>query len=156
EVTSVNDECVIDEGVRIPMRDGVALVADVYRSGSEPTPTILIRTCFDRKAVERYIVPESVAADGYAGGLQDVRGRFDSEGAFYHGVAEKDDGYDTLEWIAAQSWSDGRIGMTGVSYLAAVQSAAACSGSRHLSSLFHVKGPSNYFHHCNRHGGAFH
>ena len=55
-------ECAVDEGVRIPMRDGVALVADVYRPlldgrDAEPSPTILIRTCFNRKEVERYIVP---------------------------------------------------------------------------------------------------
>lgn len=83
-----------------------------------------------------------------------LRGRYKSGDEFYHGINETTDGYDTLEWIAAQKWSNCRIGMTGKSYLAAVQCAAAISGSEHLSSVFHVKAPSDYYQNGFRNGGA--
>ena len=82
-----------------------------------------------------------------------MRGRWASEGVYYHGVNETDDGDDTLSWIASQPWSNGKVGMTGISYLAAVQCAAALSGNPHLRSMFHVKAPLNYYENGNRMGG---
>ncbi len=151
----------IEHDVPSTMRDGVVLRSDVYlpaaatRDMAERLPTVLVRTTYDKRDPSGSIDPELFAEHGYAVVIQDVRGRFASEGTFYHGIAEVDDGYDTLEWIAAQPWSNGRVGMTGISYLAAVQCAAACSGSPHLASIFHVKAPLDYYRNGNRHGGNF-
>jgi len=151
-------EVVVLDGVPISMRDGAVLRADVYLpTGDEhQSPAILVRTTYGRKTSGDSIDPYYFARHGYAVVLQDVRGRYDSDGEFYHGVAEVEDGHDTIEWIAAQDWSNGRVGMTGISYLAAVQCAAACSGSPHLGSLFHVKAPFNYYLNGNRNFGTFH
>ena len=142
------------------MRDGAELVADIHRPDSDTkVPTILVRTTYNKDYVEKTLYSvldiKYFVSHGYAVVLQDVRGRFESEGDYYHGIYETDDGYDTLKWIAAQQWSDGKVGMTGKSYLAAVQCAAAISGSKHLTSMFHVKAPSDYYHYCFRHKGAF-
>ena len=118
-----------------------------------PVPTVLVRTTYDKGTPEPNIRPSLFVAAGFAVVLQDIRGRYASDGVFYHGTYEVDDGFDTLEWIAAQPWSDGRIGMTGISYLAAVQCAAACSGSPHLASIFHVFAPSDYYTCGHRQGG---
>ena len=107
--------------------------------------TVLVRTTYDKSAPEPDIRPADFVERGYAVVLQDIRGRYASDGDFYHGVFEVDDGSDTLDWIAAQPWSNGRVGMTGISYLAAVQCAAACSGNPHLASIFHVFAPSDYY-----------
>jgi putative CocE/NonD family hydrolase len=139
----------LDRDVWITMQDGVRLAADVYRPGTagrtEPAPTILVRSTYDKADPEPDIEPERFVAHGYAVVIQDVRGRYASEGEFYHGSNEVADGYDTLNWIAAQPWSNGKIGMTGISYLAAVQTAAACSGNEHLSSLMHIFAPADYY-----------
>jgi putative CocE/NonD family hydrolase len=141
------------------MRDGVVLKADVYRparagtSLEEQLPTVLVRTSYDKSDPGDNIDPFFFAERGFAVVLQDVRGRWASEGVYYHGINETEDGDDTLSWIAAQPWSNGRVGMTGISYLAAVQCAAALSGNSHLRSMFHVKAPLNYYENGNRMGG---
>ena len=152
-------DVVIQRDAAVPMRDGVVLRADVYRPArgatpvEEQLPTVLVRTSYDKSAPGDNIDPFSFAEHGYAVVLQDVRGRWASEGVYYHGVNETDDGDDTLSWIASQPWSNGKVGMTGISYLAAVQCAAALSGNPHLRSMFHVKAPLNYYENGNRMGG---
>lgn len=155
-------EVALQKDAGVTMRDGVILRADVYRpalSGrllEDRRPTILVRTPFDKSERPNiHIEPDRFVGAGYVVVLQDVRGRHASQGRFYHGVSEVDDAYDTLDWIAAQSWSDGRVGMTGISYVAAVQCAAACSGTSRLKSLFHVEGPMDYYRHGFRNHGAF-
>ena len=152
-------DVVIQRDAAVPMRDGVVLRADVYRPArgatpvEEQLPTVLVRTSYDKSAPGDNIDPFYFAEHGYAVVLQDVRGRWASEGVYYHGVNETDDGDDTLSWIASQPWSNGKVGMTGISYLAAVQCAAALSGNPHLRSMFHVKAPLNYYENGNRMGG---
>ena len=65
------------------------------------------------------------ASRGYVWAIQDVRGRGDSDGEFEFYAADRPDGYDTIEWLARQPWSSGKVGMMGVSYLGAVQWLAA-------------------------------
>ena len=130
------------------MRDGTILRADVHRPGGgaeRPLPTVLLRTPYDKSRDYAELDPRAYLDRGFAVVVQDVRGRYRSEGSHYHGRDEVEDGYDTLEWIAAQPWSDGKVGMTGLSYPAAVQCAAACSGTERLVSMFHVKSPANYY-----------
>lgn len=138
------------------MRDGTVLRADVYLPhplDGARYPTILMRNSYDKKLAHYEVDTEFFASRGYAVVVQDIRGRHSSEGSHYHGRSEVDDGYDTLEWIAAQPWSDGKVGMTGISYGAALQCATALSGTPHLASIFHVKAPSNYYKNAARHGG---
>jgi putative CocE/NonD family hydrolase len=75
--------------------------------------------------------------------VQDVRGRGDSDGVFYPLIHERDDGFDTLEWIVAQPWSDGRVVMSGSSYLALTQFHAAASGHPALKALMPVAAPAD-------------
>ena len=139
----MTDDFVLHSDVPQKMRDGTTLYADVYlpAEDGERRPTVLVRTSYDKTNIGHNLDTERFVRNGYAVMLQDVRGRYRSEGVFYHGTAEADDGYDTIEWIAEQPWSDGKVGMTGISYLAAVQCAAAISGTKHLTSIFQVKAP---------------
>lgn len=147
----------VHEDVAVAMRDGVRLTADVYLPDSDfavgSLPTILMRTAIDKAMPQPDLAPDMFARRGYAVVVQNVRGRYGSEGVFHQGAAEVDDGFDTLAWIAAQSWSDGRVGMVGISYTAAVQCAAAISGSEHLASILHIFAPWSYYRSCHRHAG---
>ena len=83
-----------------------------------------------------------------------MRGRGGSEGEWYAFAREAPDGYDTIEWAAAQPWSSGKVGTMGTSYMAATQSAAATLNPPHLAAMFITEGPSNYYHCSMRHNGA--
>ncbi len=112
---------------RVRMRDGVYLSADVYLprgAGETPgssLPTVLIRTPYNNASYQNIRKGRALADNGYACVIQDVRGRWDSDGSWSPFVAEPGDGYDTQAWIAEQPWSNGRIGMSGRSYLGSVQ-----------------------------------
>jgi putative CocE/NonD family hydrolase len=120
----------VAEDVAVEMRDGTVLAADVYRpgAGSESgvdagAPTLVARTPYDKQTASDSA--RVLASNGYAVVVQDVRGKFASEGTFYpyrsEGLAENRDGYDTVEWAAARPWSNGRVGTFGNSYVAATQ-----------------------------------
>lgn len=122
------------EGVRIPMRDGVELVANVLIPEEEgPFPTILVRTPYGR--VLEWGNRVHWAARGYVLVAQDVRGRGESEGIFDPWMNERTDGYDTVEWIVRQPWSDGKVGMIGASYAAQVQWLAAAERHPALEAI---------------------
>ena len=146
--------------VTVPMRDGVELAADIYRPvldgelASGPFPAVLIRTPYDKNASLAGNGPEFWARRGYVQVVQDVRGRFNSGGDFYLLRDEGPDGYDTIEWVAAQPWCDGQVGTMGTSYLAWVQSAAACHNPPHLSAMWVNQGAFNGLTSSLRHGGA--
>jgi len=112
--------------VRIPMRDGVTLSADVYRPDTtQPVPVILVRTPYDNGVAAHVAAGKRWARRGYAYVVQDVRGRGESDGEFYPLVTEGNDGFDTIAWITRQPWSNKRVGMMGSSYLGWVQVYAA-------------------------------
>jgi putative CocE/NonD family hydrolase len=123
--------------LKIPMRDGVHLSADIYHPQEEniPRPVVLLRTPYDNTTEN--LVDEGVfyAQHGYVYVAQDVRGRHDSDGVFYPWINEFNDGHDTIEWIGAQSWCDGNIGMVGSSYAGNVQWQAAVGGSSYLKTI---------------------
>ena len=127
----------IDRDVSIPMRDGVALRADIYRpAGGGPFPVLVFRTPYGKHyAAESDRVHLKAVARGYAVVLQDVRGRYASDGIFEPYRHEGEDGYDTIEWAAAQPWSTGRIGTYGLSYPGAVQWLAAMEAPPHLIAM---------------------
>lgn len=127
-----------DFNVAIPMRDGTLLRADIFRPDSDgPFPTLVMRTPYDklRAIAYYYFNPMRMARSGYAVVMQDCRGCFASDGEFYPFRDEARDGYDTVEWVASQAWSDQRIGMYGGSYVGAVQWAAASEQPPHLTAI---------------------
>lgn len=120
--------------VRIPMRDGVMLAADLYGvSPAVKKPVLLQRTPYNRKGAAK--VAQRYADAGYVVVVQDTRGRFDSEGTFFPYNNEGQDGFDTTDWIVSQPWSNGRIGMWGASYVGAVQYQAAAEDAPGLAVL---------------------
>jgi putative CocE/NonD family hydrolase len=130
-------EVAVRYNLMVPMRDGTHLSTDVYRPDAEGRfPAILVRDPYDNGSGRGY--PDRArffASRGYVFLHQDVRGRNDSEGSFFPGLHEANDGFDTLEWIAAQPWSNGRVGMVGGSYLGTAQWRAASTRSRHLKAI---------------------
>ena len=101
----------VERGLRIPMPDGVELVTDRYLPRDPGRfPTILVRTPYGRKA-SGFFVSHRMAERGYNVLVQDVRGRFDSEGEFEVFAGEAADGQATIEWISDQPWFDGSLGL---------------------------------------------
>ena len=139
----------------VPTRDGEFLAADVYLPGDKtaPVPAVLIRTPYG-KGVGKEVYSRFVQR-GYAVVIQDTRGREDSTGTWQPNYYEVEDGDDTLNWIAAQSWSDGQAAMTGGSYLGYVQWAAAASGNPHLKALLSFVCAGSAFIDLPRRGGCF-
>ena len=151
----------IAKDLMVPMRDGVRLATDVYRPAREGEavprefPTILQRTIYD-KVDERFAAVAGYFCErGYTAVMQDCRGRFGSEGDYYHMANEANDGYDTVGWIAAQSWSNGKIGTLGTSYGSHVQSTMATQNPPNLAAMIPAFGPSNIYSYGLRHDGAF-
>jgi hypothetical protein len=107
----------VECNVPIRMRDGIRLSALVCRpAGAGPFPAVLTRSCYTKWNARLSERMQYWTSAGYALVVQDVRGRGDSEGTFYPIIHEKSDGLDTLDWLARQPWSDGRIVMFGGSY----------------------------------------
>ena len=126
---------IVFSNVPVPMRDKVLLSADVYvPTGSGRWPTILIRTPYNRHS-ETSRGYRLFAEHGFAVVTQDVRGRYGSDGKFGSVAQEGPDGNDTLNWIARQPWSNGRIGMAGASYVGIVQWWAAVQKIRTLATF---------------------
>ena len=145
-----------DIDVRIPMRDGVTLSTDFYFPvGTERYPTILVRTPYDNIAMGNVKDGLYFARRGYVVAIQDVRGRNDSEGEWVPVRNEAKDGYDTIEWIARQPWSDGKVGMLGSSYLGIVQLLAATETPPHLVCIFPRVAYSDQYKQWIYTGGAF-
>ena len=140
----------VDRDVAIPMRDGVVLRGDLYRpAGGGRFPVLIFRTPYGKHlAAGSDRVHRKAVARGYAVILQDVRGRYASEGHFDPYRQEGRDGFDTIEWAAAQDWSDGRVGTYGLSYPGAVQWLAAMESPPHLLAMapaMTFSSPRNFF-----------
>jgi putative CocE/NonD family hydrolase len=128
----------LDINIPSRMRDGVTLFADVYRPAAEGRyPAILTRLPYGKNSgmVSGYMNPLRFVRAGYALVIQDLRGTGASEGVFYPRIAEMNDGYDTVEWLAAQPWCDGNVGMYGMSHLGFTQWAAAVTRPPHLKTI---------------------
>ncbi|MFF1880117.1 CocE/NonD family hydrolase [Pseudarthrobacter sp. NPDC058196] len=118
----------IEYDIPVPMRDGVVLRADIYRPGGNgPWPVIVARTPYDKGDlfVLSLLDPWLAARRGFMAVVQDVRGRYSSEGEFQPFVAEGFDGEDTISWAATLPGASGAVGMWGPSYLGNVQWQAA-------------------------------
>lgn len=136
--------------IMVPMRDGVHLATDIYLPGEGAAlPVLLERTPYDKRGTNHAdfsvaaTIPRSkpeiaqlFASYGYAFVLQDCRGRYGSEGVFRKYLSEAEDGADTIAWIMAQPWCNGRIGTLGLSYGAHVQAALATLDPPGLAAMF--------------------
>src|SRR5713226_451558 len=142
--------------VSVPMRDGVVLRADVLLpDAGGKFPALIYRTPYGKQfALQEYKTFEMAVARGYAVVVQDVRGRYASDGEFVAYQNEGRDGYDTIEGVAQQSWCDGNVGTFGLSYPGAVQWLAAAENPPHLKAMapaMTFSTPRNFFYS----GGAF-
>ncbi len=150
----------IERNVMVPMRDGVQLAADIYfpsRDGKPVEgkyPVILERTPYNKSLPKTVTQGKFYARRGYVTVFQDVRGRFESEGEWYAFAKEAPDGYDTVQWLGAQPWSNGKVGTMGGSYAGSDQSALATMNPSHLSTMIVAVGASNYYHGSMRQNGA--
>jgi uncharacterized protein len=132
---------VIEYNVPARMRDGAVLMADIYRPQAEGKfPVLLQRTPYSKAYVPfvfQTMDPIKAARAGYVVVVQDVRGRWESEGKnFYPYRADVEDGYDTVEWAASLLYSNGSVGLFGYSYYAATQWLAASTQPPHLRAIF--------------------
>jgi uncharacterized protein len=134
-LTAGQPQVVKEFHVAVPMRDGVRLYANIFLPGEHVrVPVLLERTPYGKSETlsANY---QAFVDHGYGVVLEDVRGRYESEGDFDPLHQEVADGDDTLNWIARQPWSNGKIGMVGGSYRGIVQWKAALSGNPHLKAI---------------------
>lgn len=149
----------IERNLPMPMRDGTVLRADVWRpDSSTPVPAILVRLPYNKDdalmCVEAIDAVQAAEA-GIAVVFQDTRGRFRSAGEFYPFVHEGLDGFDSVEWVAAQPWCTGDVGMSGASYFGATQWLAAVHQPPHLKAICPIFTSSEYYEGWTYQGGAF-
>jgi hypothetical protein len=151
---------IVERDVWIPMRDGIRLQADVWRPATSGRfPALLQRTPYNRAdsfavVVNAGIEPLRAVAADYVVVIQDTRGRFASEGTFTPFFDEGDDGVDTVEWLAAQPYCNGSVGMYGASYYAATQLLAAVRQPPALKAIAPQATASDYHDTWTYHGGA--
>jgi uncharacterized protein len=128
---------VVDTNVAVPMRDGVVLRADIWRPArTTQHPVLVYRTPYGKHvATAAFSTARKAVARGYVVVIQDVRGRYASDGEYLAYQQEGLDGYDTIEWAARQSWSNGAVGTFGLSYPGAVQWLAAIENPPHLKAM---------------------
>jgi predicted acyl esterase len=168
----------VRKDLRVPMRDGVTLVADAYHgTEDEPRPALVALSPYGKEfeALALSIPPQRrpsplwdgcmeagdiarVVGEGYVHVIGDLRGSGGSEGEHignYNagGVPLGEDAYDFIEWVAGQPWCDGNVGMIGISYFASMQVLAAAERPPHLKAIF-VSGGHFDFYETTYHGGV--
>ena len=137
----------LKKSVMVPMRDGVRLSTDLYfpQNADEKLPVILIRTPYNKKDFrDREQSPQAYkfASQGFVVAVQDCRGKFESEGIYSPPAGqEAEDGYDSVDWLAMQPWSTGKIGTFGCSYPAEIQAAQAPLRHPNLTCMIPQCGP---------------
>jgi uncharacterized protein len=154
--TRTSYEVVFEPNVAMKTRDGVTLRADIYRPKADGKFPVLINcTPYDKR--HPLYIPDGIASAqrGYVFITQDARGRFDSQGEWYPFKYEAEDGYDTVEWAAALPYSNGKVAMTGISYVGVPQLLTAVAAPPHLVAIYPGITASNYHAHWIYQGGAF-
>jgi predicted acyl esterase len=154
----------VHERLRIPMRDGVTLSADVWRPVTEQqVPVIIQMTPYHAvmKALDRNeedlptdLYAARLVRRGYAWVLVDVRGTYNSGGCWdYGGLKERQDGYDTVEWFGTvPAWSNGAVAMIGASYDGTTANAAAIEQPPHLKTIVPISAISSWYDYAYEHG----
>jgi len=178
-VREEQDGLLTERNVRVPLRDGTIILADIHRpagpAGEADLPLLLSWSPYGKHARSNQVFwpasgvnPEWLSpltpfegADpvlwcqaGYAVAVVDPRGAWLSGGDFHHnGLIEGEDCFDTIGWLADQSWSNGKVGMTGVSYLAAIQYLVAPLKPPALAAINPWEGFSDWYREFAYHGG---
>ncbi|MGH7919513.1 MAG: CocE/NonD family hydrolase, partial [Candidatus Dormibacteraceae bacterium] len=153
-------DVVCERAVRVEMRDGIRLATDLYfpaRDGQAAPgchPALVERTPYSRQGLGAVATAKFFARHGYVAALQDVRGRYDSEGEWYPNAREAEDGFDTVEWLGTREWCDGKVGTIGLSYSGCNQHALATLAPPHLAAMFASEAMSNFHTASMRQGGA--
>ena len=149
---------VVETDVPVTMRDGVRLACDIWRPASGgPVPALVQRQPYDKRVAQTYVYdhPAVYARHGYAVVIEDSRGRYASEGEFYPLRLDAEDGYDTIEWCAAQPWCDGRVGSFGFSIPGVNQLLAASLQPPHLAAMVPGFYPGGMYEGFTHVGGTF-
>lgn len=134
----------IRKNVDVVMSDGIHLATDLYLPKPKGKhPTILVRDAYNKD--NKGFIGQFFASNGYAAVIQDVRGKFGSEGAFFPMAFEKQDGLATLDWIVQQPWSNGEIGYWGISYLAHCGMMLAPEDRPALKTVINIAGISDSY-----------
>ena len=153
-------QVVLSRDVMIPMRDGVRLATDIYRPAANGVllegrfPAVLLRTPYN-KAVRAPAFAEYFVSRGYVVVVQDVRGRYRSEGPWHPLRDDGKDGFDTADWIGHQPWSDGGIGTLGTSYEGGTQHALAIANAPFVKTMIPLFAMSDVGRYGVHHHGAF-
>lgn len=138
----------------MPLRDGVKLATDVFLpEGKGPWPVILMRTPYNKMTMAGQA--KQWTANGYVFVVQDCRGRFKSEGKYFPFMDDHLDGYDTVEWCAAQEWSNGKVGMIGASAMGITANQASIMAPPHLVAMYVQVAPASAYQHAIYTGGVF-
>ncbi len=151
---------IVERNMSCRMRDGTVLRFDLYRSSREGRfPVLLNRTPYN-KIHPQYTTamlfhPFDAVERGYAVVVQDTRGRFESEGEWAPFQSEAEDGYDTVEWIAQQPWSNGDVAIYGGSYIGLTSLQAAAANPPHLRGAIAYLTAANPYEGWVHSGGAF-
>src|SRR6185312_11019950 len=143
----------IQRNLAVPLRDGVRIYIDLYRppGADSGLPVLLGWSPYGKHGLSNRVFWRQ---RGYAVVFADPRGAWQSEGEFHHnGIVEAEDCRDTIDWLGAQSWSNGRVGMTGVSYLAAIQYYAAALRPAALAAINPWEGFADWYREFATHGG---
>jgi predicted acyl esterase len=160
----------------VPVRDGTGLAADVFLpDGDGPHPTLVAVSPYGKEIQSLAVPPQPptspvyareieagdpryLTSRGYAHVIADARGIGRSGGTYrgWMSAQEARDGYDLVEWAAAQPWSDGNVGMVGVSYYGAMQLAVAALQPPHLKAIMPFNAPADFYRECTHHGGILH
>lgn len=143
--------------VPVKMRDGVTLLADIYRPDTaEPLPVLLMRTPYDKSMAQNtvFMNPAWYARYGYIVVIQDCRGRYSSEGVWNPYELEAADGHDTVEWASHLEGSNGSVAMYGFSYPGAIQLQTAATRPRGLKTIVPAMTASDFFDHWTYEGGV--
>ena len=147
------------KNVMVAMRDGVRLAADIYRPTQNGQvvdskfPVVLMRTPYNKDDAGQ--IANTFVPHGYVVVLQDVRGRYRSEGHWRPLVEDPNDGFDTAQWIGSQPWCDGGIGTIGSSYAGATQHALAIANAPYIKAMIPRNAMSDFGRYGVRHNGAF-
>ncbi|WP_406385634.1 CocE/NonD family hydrolase [Streptomyces sp. NBC_01618] len=168
----------VRKDLRVPMRDGVELAVDAYHGQDDtPRPALIAMSAYGKElqALALTTPPQRrpspmwdgcieagdiarVVKEDYVHVIGDMRGTGDSEGVMignynFGGVPQGQDLYDLIEWVAAQPWCDGNVGMIGISYFGSMQVLAAAERPPHLKAIF-VSGGHYDFYETTYHGGV--
>ena len=157
--SDTSDGIAATKDVMVAMRDGVKLATDIYRPAQDGRPierkfpVILMRTPYNKEDTPQ--IPMAFVPHGYVVVLQDVRGRYKSEGHWRPLVDDPNDGFDTAQWIGSQPWCDGGIGTMGSSYAGATQHALAIANAPYVKAMVPRNAMSDFGRYGVRHNGAF-